>query len=799
MREPPSSDLLMQLERLGITPASALAISRRVMQRLSDDLPAFDGLYLNEFVRRKLLTAWQAERIEAKQTDSLFVGSYLLRRPLGQHRFPKVFEAHRITDGARVALRMIHADRNELQRIEQALQRLVAALASLTSSRQQPAKFTIDPSTIACPQEVFRMGDWGSAAPPLVGTTPATLGHSSGLAVVSPFVEGRPLTELLVRRGRFPAAVVQAIGQQLFQALATLESLGFSEGALRLENLRLSSSSRKIVLVDPAIGGILTPVLNLHDTPHPAVLDLAAPERFSHQAAPSAQSDLYAVGCLCWQLLAGRPPFLMGDLYQRVAAHRQRAIPDIAEIAPEVLPQQAQAIALLTQKNPADRPASIREAVELWGPGHASILSQFERSFRETVPHFDQNQPRPTVSRGLWAAAVLLVAVGVFFTATRNQWDHLWLLAIPAKAKAVQQQAATSASPETTAVVPITSGQQQTFLRLSAHTAIIPGKPLPVPSSTGSLLLNESTSYEVAEISFVGDLTLEAAPGVTPQIVIGHEPLKITADTLHLRGIRFLFKPDVSQEAASRLLMTLRARNLTVTDCEFILPKDPAGPARAAIAWRPPEQKDATGGVAQFERVLQSGSATLLYAAETPRKVVCSQVLQSESAGLVSLGKSTRRSEFLLQLNRCTLRGTTSWLDCQGELASQAGSTPIEIEAIDTVWLPAHEHAAILRWRTASELRADWKNAVRISGEGTILVGHPAICLWDALAGQAPRLLQEEPTSIQGVLFGEVTFAGPASEDPADSQLVDTTAPLFSAQLPGIDAQQFRRATALQR
>lgn len=254
MREPPSSDLLMQLERMGISPASALAISRRVMQRLSDDLPAFDGLYLNEFVRRKLLTAWQAERIEARQTDSLFIGNYLLRRPLGQHRSPKVFEAYRITDGARVALRMIHADGNELQRIEQALQRLVAALASLTSPRQQPAKFTVDPSTIACPQEVFRMGDWGSTERPLAGTNPATLGHSSGLAVISPFVEGRPLTELLVRRGRFPAAVVQAIGHQLLQALATLESLGFSEGALRLENLRLSSSSRKIVLVDPGIG-----------------------------------------------------------------------------------------------------------------------------------------------------------------------------------------------------------------------------------------------------------------------------------------------------------------------------------------------------------------------------------------------------------------------------------------------------------------------------------------------------------------------------------------------------------------
>lgn len=800
MREPPSSLLMEQLERLGSPAATALSHARKGVGRIPEDLPTFDGLYIDALVSRKVITAWQAARLEARQSDSLIVGEYILRQPLGQQRRPQVFEAiHRAT-GRRVALRLLEATRAELIRMEQALQRLVAAGASQR-----------DPShSIAFPSEVFRVRD-GTAESEASSRESVESGRSgaSRLAIVSPLIEGQPLTQLLVRRGRFPATVVQAIGAQLLQALAMLESCGVAEGSLRVEKLRLTSAGR-IVLVEPGFGGLLTPVLTLHDPPHASVLDLAAPERFSHQAGPSATSDLYAAGCLLWQLLAGRPPFPMGDLFARVAAHRQRTVPDIRELAPETPRALAEAIHRFTRQSPLERPQTIREAVTLWGRGDARVLRRFGRSFSEVVPHLENSRPTRSWQRGLWTTAVILVGVGILLATTREKWQHRVLLAIGSQPAAVAVDVPIGVGKDgavdagaTAPAFPFDaefSSAEDSMKQRPISAELSPLRPLPAPSPTGSLLLTESANYEVGEVSTVGPLVIEAAAGTTPRIVVRDQHLKITADSLILRGVTVLSDESPRDTEPSRLLMTVRARNLTVSDCRFELPVTEDVLPCSAIAWRPPDHKDATGGTANFERVVMSGPGSLLYVATPPRTVKMSQVLKVGGDALVSLSKAGNRGNrgsLRLELHRCTMRETSAWIDCQSEIASRSGTTPLEIDAIDSVWLPAGEGSAIIRWKTGDGLRSDWQAAIRITGEGTVLAGHPAIALFDDLHQPLPTPLDGEQLAIEGIVFGDVTFAGPLSTHVENSRVIDSTAPRFSADLPGIEPSQFGSTTRI--
>ncbi|MBI2567545.1 MAG: protein kinase [Candidatus Schekmanbacteria bacterium] len=173
-----------------------------------------------------------------------------------------------------------------------------------------------------------------------------------------------------------------------FQSLRGREELGFSEKAqLALELIRqtlvsldllhreglihrdlkpsnlLVSRSGEVKLADFGLAGetvasdytIITVTGDVLGTP-----SHCSPEQFGdpHKVGPA--SDLYSVGCVLFDLLAGRPPFC-GNLWQVRAGHLGQPAPRVSTFAPECPAELDAWVAALLEKEPQARPRSAAE------------------------------------------------------------------------------------------------------------------------------------------------------------------------------------------------------------------------------------------------------------------------------------------------------------------------------------------------------------------------------------------------------------------------------------------------------
>lgn len=88
-----------------------------------------------------------------------------------------------------------------------------------------------------------------------------------------------------------------------------------------------------------------------------------APETIeSNQSLP--QGDLYSVGSMAWEMLAGKVPFESDNPVTMVFKHVHEDVPSVGIPCPDIDPQVAKFISHLTARNAADRPADATVAAE---------------------------------------------------------------------------------------------------------------------------------------------------------------------------------------------------------------------------------------------------------------------------------------------------------------------------------------------------------------------------------------------------------------------------------------------------
>ena len=86
-------------------------------------------------------------------------------------------------------------------------------------------------------------------------------------------------------------------------------------------------------------------------------IDYLAPELVRGEQA-SAATDIYALGCVAYECLAGRPPFADKSLLRVSMAHLQEEPRDLREGRPDLPPELGRAVVLALAKEPTARPPS---------------------------------------------------------------------------------------------------------------------------------------------------------------------------------------------------------------------------------------------------------------------------------------------------------------------------------------------------------------------------------------------------------------------------------------------------------
>ena len=175
------------------------------------------------------------------------------------------------------------------------------------------------------------------------------------LYLVMELVDGPSLAAVLASRGRLSVADALCVADAVLAALDAAHAAGIVHRDVKPANVLLGPGGQ-VKLADFGIARRLDD-LALDLTAAHTVLGTpryTSPEQLAGWPATAA-SDLYAVGVVLYEALAGYPPFDGASAAVVAAAHQVAPTPDVAAARPDVPPAVAGAVSRALAKDPAAR------------------------------------------------------------------------------------------------------------------------------------------------------------------------------------------------------------------------------------------------------------------------------------------------------------------------------------------------------------------------------------------------------------------------------------------------------------
>ena len=180
-----------------------------------------------------------------------------------------------------------------------------------------------------------------------------------------PFVEGQSLRDRVTKSGALPIDEAVRIIREVADALAYSHEHGVVHRDIKPENVLVSSTHALVMdfgvakaVSDAASAAHLTGTGVTLGTPA-----YMAPEQATADPAVDHRVDIYALGVMAYELLAGQAPFRGTNLQQVIAGHLTRQPDPLSTYRATVPPALEQLVMRCLEKNPADRWQSAEEVV----------------------------------------------------------------------------------------------------------------------------------------------------------------------------------------------------------------------------------------------------------------------------------------------------------------------------------------------------------------------------------------------------------------------------------------------------
>jgi DNA-binding SARP family transcriptional activator len=188
-------------------------------------------------------------------------------------------------------------------------------------------------------------------------------GEANGfLYYVMPYVKGESLRDRLQREKQLPIEDALQIAREVADALDFAHRQDVLHRDIKPENILLGAGHARVAdfgiarAISAAGGDRLTETGFSVGTPA-----YMSPEHAGGQQPLDGRSDIYALGCVLYEMLAGQPPFTGPSLESVVQQHLAAEPPDIAAVRPAVPAGVANALQRALIKTPADRYATVVE------------------------------------------------------------------------------------------------------------------------------------------------------------------------------------------------------------------------------------------------------------------------------------------------------------------------------------------------------------------------------------------------------------------------------------------------------
>jgi serine/threonine-protein kinase len=259
-------------------------------------------------------------------------GRYEIGREIGRGGMATVYHARDTHHDRPVALKVLHPELAESLGADR-FQREIRVAASL----QHPHILTVHDS----------------------GTTDGYLWFTM------PFVEGESLRDRLTRERQLPIADAVRITREVALALDYAHRHGIIHRDIKPENILLIDGQAIVADfgIARALGGggeSLTSTGMIIGTP-----GYMSPEQAAGDKAIDARTDIYSLGSVLYEMLAGEPPFTAPTAQGVIARLMTESARPLPSVRSTVSRQLAGAVEQAMAKSPADRPATAGDLARL--------------------------------------------------------------------------------------------------------------------------------------------------------------------------------------------------------------------------------------------------------------------------------------------------------------------------------------------------------------------------------------------------------------------------------------------------
>lgn len=244
-----------------------------------------------------------------------------------------------------------------------------------------------------------------------------------------PFVEGESLRVRLRREGELPIEHVVRILRDVASALAYAHRHDVVHRDIKPENILLSEGGA--VVADFGIAKALT-AARPDRRAEPTTTTITqrgmalgtplymAPEQAAGDPGSDHRADLYALGAVAYEMLAGRPPFERASAQALMSAHTTEQPEPIEKHRPSTPPGLAALVMRCLEKRPADRPHGAAEVLRSLDDAVVAVANgwtsrpRLRQEFGLTAIHRARRLP--------WVLAALVIAASATVGAVLVSW-----------------------------------------------------------------------------------------------------------------------------------------------------------------------------------------------------------------------------------------------------------------------------------------------------------------------------------------------------------------------------------------